>query len=152
MAKQYGIQVLEMDMMIEEREGMSISDIFAKHSEEYFRDAETKLLQEICLHENKVVSCGGGVVLREQNVEVMKKSGKIIMLSAKAETILKRLKDDNNRPLLKENKNVAFVRDMLEKRRPKYEGAADIIIQTDDKRVADICNTIYEQIKREGET
>ncbi len=151
MAKQYGMEVVEMDRMIADREGMSISDIFAKQGEEYFRDVETKLLQEICLQENKVVSCGGGVVLRSDNVEMMKKRGTIVLLSARPETILERVKDDNSRPLLEGNKTVDFISEMMEKRREKYEGAADIIIQTDGKQIADICNEIYEQIEREGE-
>ena len=100
MTKKHNMEVLEMDQMIVEREGMSISDIFEKHGEDYFRNVETKLLTEIQAQENKVVSCGGGVVLREQNVEIMKKGGYIVLLSAKPETILERVKDDNSRPFL----------------------------------------------------
>lgn len=148
MAKQYGMEVVEMDQIIVEREGMSISDIFEKRGEDYFRDVETQLLSDIQTQENKVVSCGGGVVLREQNVEVMKQGGRIVLLSATPETILERVKDDNSRPLLQGNKSVAFIHDMLEKRRFKYEGAADIIIQTDGKQVADICNEIFDKIER----
>ena len=151
MAKTYGMEVLEMDKMIVCQEGMSISDMFAKHGEEHFRDAETKLLKEICLQENKVVSCGGGVVLRKQNVEEMRKGGKIVLLSAKPETILERVKDDDSRPLLEGNKTVAFISEMMEKRREKYEGAADIIIQTDNKSVVDICEEMIERIKMMGE-
>lgn len=151
MAKQHQMEVLEMDEMIVEREGMQISDIFEQHGEEYFRDVETKLLTEIQKQEHKIVSCGGGVVLREQNVEVMKKGGNIVLLSAQAETILERVRDDNSRPLLQGNKNVAFIHDMLEKRRPKYEGAADIIIHTDGKQVTEICAEIFEKIKEMGE-
>ena len=147
MANQYGMEVFEMDEMVASREGMRISDIFAKQGEEYFRDVETKLLQEICMQEDKVVSCGGGIVLREQNVEMMKKDGAIVLLSAKSETILERVKDDDNRPLLKGNKTVAFINEMMEKRRERYESAADIIVQTDDKQVADICNEIIQKIK-----
>ncbi len=151
MAEEYGLEVLEMDEVIAKREGMSISDIFAKQGEEYFRDVETKLLQEICLQEDKVVSCGGGVVLRSQNVEMMKQRGTIVLLSASSETILERVKDDASRPLLQGNKTVDFISEMMEKRREKYEGATDIIIQTDGKQIADICYEIYEQIEREGE-
>lgn len=148
MAKQYGMEVMEMDQMIVERKGMSISDIFAKHGEEYFRAIETKLLMEIRKQENKVVSCGGGVVLCEQNITEMKKGGNIVLLSAEAKTILERVKDDDSRPLLQGNKNIEFINDMLEKRRPKYERAADIVIHTDDKQVADICNEIFGKIKK----
>ena len=151
MTKKHNIEVLEMDQMIVEREGMSISDIFEKHGEDYFRNVETKLLTEIQAQENKVVSCGGGVVLREQNVEIMKKGGYIVLLSAKPETILERVKDDNSRPLLQGNKTVAFIGEMMEKRRSKYESAADFVIHTDGKQVADICNEIFEKIERKGE-
>lgn len=151
MAKQYNMAVLEMDQMIVEREGMSISDIFAKYGEDYFRDVETKLLIEIQTQENKVVSCGGGVVLREKNVGEMRKGGNIVLLSARAETILERVKDDDSRPLLQGNKNIEFINNMLEKRRPKYESAADVVIETDGKQVSDICNEIFEQIRKIGE-
>ena len=151
MAKVYGMEVMEMDEMIANREGMSITDIFAKHGEEYFREVETKLLQEICLQENKVVSCGGGVVLREENIEVMRTGGRIVLLSAKPETILERVKDDNRRSVLEGNKTVAFISEMMDKRREKYEGAADVIIQTDGKLVFDICKELFDKIKETGE-
>lgn len=148
MTKAYGMEVVEMDEMIVCREGMSISNIFSIHGEDYFRDAETKLLKEICLQDNKVVSCGGGVVLRSQNVEEMRKGGRIVLLSAKPETILERVKDDDSRPLLAGNKTIAFISEMMEKRREKYEGAADIIIQTDNKSVVDICEEMIKRIKK----
>ena len=128
MAKQYGMEVLEMDQMIVDREGMSISDIFAKRGEDYFRDVETKLLIEIQTKENKVVSCGGGIVLRKQNIEEMQKGGSVVLLSARPETILERVENDNSRPLLQGNKTIEFISEMMEKRREKYENAAEIII------------------------
>lgn len=148
LSKNYGMDIIEMDQEIVEREGMSISDIFATKGEPYFRDVETNLLIEIQVQENKVVSCGGGVVLREQNVTEMKKSGQIVLLTAKPETILERVKDDDSRPLLHGNKNVAFISEMLEKRRPKYEGAADIVIQTDGKSAEEICKEIFEKTEQ----
>lgn len=146
LSQKYGMEIIEMDQLIVEREGMSIPDIFAQKGEPYFRDAETNLLIEIQSDENKVVSCGGGVVLREQNVDEMKKSGKIVLLTAKPETILERVKDDDNRPLLRGNKNVEFISDMMEKRRAKYEGAADVVIHTDGKQVDEICKEIFEKV------
>lgn len=146
LSENYGMDIIEMDQEIVEKEGMSISDIFATKGEPYFRDVETNLLIEIQSQENKVVSCGGGVVLREQNVTEMKKSGQIVLLTAKPETILERVKDDDSRPLLQGNKNVAFISDMMEKRRPKYESAADLVIQTDGKSAEEICREIFEKI------
>lgn len=148
LSQHYGMEVIEMDQLIVKREGMSIPHIFEKHGEQYFRDAETKLLLEIQSEENKVVSCGGGVVLREQNVEVMKKGGFVVLLTAKPETILERVKDDDNRPLLRGNKTVSFIHEMMEKRREKYENAADVVVWTDGKDMQDICKEIFEQIEK----
>ena len=146
MAEKYGMEIIEMDQRIVEREGMSIPDIFEQKGESYFREAETNLLIDMQGVENKVVSCGGGVVLREQNVKEMKKSGTIIFLNAKPETILERVKDDDNRPLLRGNKNVEFISDMMRERKPKYEGAADITIHTDEKSADAICKEIIEKV------
>ncbi len=147
LVKNYGMDMIDMDQLIVEREGMSISDIFAQKGEQYFRDVETNLLIEIQGEQNKVVSCGGGVVLREENVQVMKKCGQVVLLDAKPETILERVKDDDNRPLLRGNKNVQFIRDMMEKRQPKYEAAADLVIHTDGKSADEICKEIISNVK-----
>ena len=147
MSKEYGMEVFEMDQMLVEQEGMSISDIFAKHGEEYFRNIETKLIIDIQQYSNKVVSCGGGVVLCSENVEEMRKSGRIVLLCASPEVILERVKDDHSRPLLKGNQTISFIREMMEERREKYETAADIIVDTDGKQIADIGAEIIEKMK-----
>lgn len=145
----YGMDLVEMDELIATREGMGIPDIFAKHGEAYFRDLETNLVIELQSEANKVVSCGGGVVLRECNVKEMKKNGCVVLLTAKPETVLERVKDDDNRPLLRGNKNVEFISEMMEKRREKYEAAADVVISTDDKDVKAICKEIIEKVRGE---
>ena len=147
MVKKHGMMIREMDEEIVEREGMSIPEIFETKGESYFRDVETNLLAEIAESKNQIVSCGGGAVLREENIQHMKKSGKVVLLTAKAETILERVKDDNNRPLLKGNKNVDFIQEMLNKRRPNYEKAADIIVETDEKSLDEICREIINKVK-----
>ena len=146
LAKKYGMEIVEMDQVIVEREGMSISDIFAHKGETYFRDVESQLLTEIQAKQDRVISCGGGVVIREQNVKEMKKCGKVVLLNAKPETILERVKDDKNRPLLQGKKDVSFIGDMMEQRRPKYEKAADLIIETDGKGAEEICKEIFDRI------
>ena len=147
LAENYGMEIIDMDQLIVEREGMAIPDIFAQKGELYFRDVETSLLIEIQGEQNKVVSCGGGVVLRDENVQAMKKSGQVVLLNAKPETILERVKDDDNRPLLWGNKNVQFIHDMMEKRQPKYEAAADLVIHTDGKSADEICKEIISKVK-----
>ena len=147
LTKKYGMETIEMDQIIVEREKMSVSDIFASKGEPYFRDLETSILVEIQGQENKVVSCGGGVALRDRNVLEMKKNGIIVFLTARPETILERVKDDEQRPLLRGYKNIGVIQNMLEQRRTKYEKAADMMIQTDDKDVEAICKEILDKIE-----
>lgn len=142
----FAMDVVEMDEIIATREGMSISDIFEVHGEEYFRDAETNLLIEMQSRTNAVISCGGGVPLRERNVAEMKKNGKVVLLTATPETILERVKEDHGRPLIENNKNVEFIGKLMESRREKYEAAADIIICTDGKDILTICNELVERL------
>ena len=77
---------------------MSISDIFEVYGEQYFRDLETNLLIEMQSRTNVVISCGGGTPMRECNVVEMKKNGRVVLLTAKPETILDRVKDSHDRP------------------------------------------------------
>ena len=145
------MDVVEMDQCIVERQEMSISDIFETYGEEYFRELETNLLIEMQSRSNVVVSCGGGVPMRERNVVEMKKNGRVVLLTAKPETILERVKDNHDRPLLENNKNVSFIADLLEKRRAKYEAAADIVVETDGKSELEICEEMIHRL-REAES
>ncbi len=138
----FAMEVIEMDQVIAQREGMSISDIFEVHGERYFRDAETDLLIEMQAKRNMVISCGGGTPMRECNVAEMKKNGRVVLLSAKPETIYERVKDSHDRPLIEDNKNVPFISELMEKRREKYTAAADIVIQTDGKNELQICEEL----------
>ena len=141
------MDVVEMDQCIVERQGMSISDIFETYGEEYFRELETNLLIEMQSRSNVVVSCGGGVPMRDRNVVEMKKNGRVVLLTAKPETILERVKDNHDRPLLENNKNVSFIADLLEKRRAKDEAAADIVVETDGKSELEICEELIHRLR-----
>ena len=143
----FAMEVIEMDQIIAERQGMSISDIFETYGEEYFRDLETNLLIEMQSKKNMVISCGGGVPMRERNVVEMKKNGRVVLLTAKPETILNRVKDNHDRPLLEGNKTVPFISDLMEKRREKYQAAADIVIETDGKSELEICEELVKKLR-----
>lgn len=143
----FAMDVIEMDQIIAEREGMSISDIFEVYGEQYFRDLETNLLIEMQSRTNVVISCGGGTPMRECNVVEMKKNGRVVLLTAKPETILDRVKDNHDRPLIENNKTVPFITDLMEKRRAKYEAAADIIIETDGKSELEICEELVHRLR-----
>ena len=147
----FDMDIVEMDQVIAEHEEMSISDIFATYGEEYFRDLETNLLIEMQSHKNAVISCGGGAALRERNVAEMKKNGRVVLLTATPETIYERVKDSNDRPVLNGRKNVKGISELMEQRREKYEAAADIVINTDDKTVLQICEELVQRLQESEE-
>lgn len=142
LSKKYKMEIVEMDQLIAEREGMSIPQIFETKGEPYFRDLETNLLIEMQDKEDVIISCGGGVPMREVNVVEMKKNGKVFLLTATPETIYERVKNNHDRPLLENNKSVAYIAELMEKRREKYEAAADIVIHTDGKTADAIADEI----------
>lgn len=146
----FAMEVVEMDQVISEREGMSIPDIFATYGEEYFRNKETQLLMEMQGHKNVVISCGGGAALRKENVAEMKKNGRVVLLTASPETIYERVKDSTDRPVLNGNNNVGYITDLMEKRREKYEAAADVVIRTDGKTVLQICEELITKLTEEA--
>lgn len=140
------MEVMEMDAYIQQKEGKTIPEIFALHGEEYFRNCESNTL--IALHEKRhmVVSCGGGVPLREKNVALMKNSGYVVWLTATPEAIFERVKDSTERPLLNGNMNVDFIANLMESRREKYQAAADIQIDTTGKDVIEICEELLQKL------
>ena len=103
------MNLVEMDARIVEEQGMSINDIFAKYGEDYFRDIESRLILDIGKEGNTIVSCGGGVVVREKNIEYMKQNGKVVYLSATPETIYNRVKDSTDRPILNGHMSVEYI-------------------------------------------
>ena len=142
----FAMRIVEMDQVIAEREEMSIPDIFATYGEEYFREQETKLLIELQDKKNTIISCGGGAALRAETVAEMKNNGRVVLLTASPETVYERVKDSDDRPVLKENNNVEFIADLMENRREKYEAAADIVIQTDNKTVLQVCEELITKL------
>lgn len=147
----FAMKVVEMDQIIAEREQMSIPDIFETYGEEYFRNRETELLVEMQSERNAVISCGGGVAMRDRNVQEMKKNGKVILLTASPEEIYNRVKDTEDRPVLNGRKNVRGISELMEQRRGKYEAAADIVIHTDNKTVLQICEEIVQRLTETDE-
>ncbi len=140
--RELDMSLVEMDARIVEEQGMSINEIFDRYGEDRFRDIESRLVLEICKEGDCVVSCGGGVVVRPQNVETMKKNGKIVFLTATPETIYERVKNSTDRPVLNGHMNVEYIAALMEKRRALYEAAADIRIATDGKTRNEICREI----------
>lgn len=142
------LELLDTDQAIEEAEGRSINEIFSANGEAAFRSMETDLVNMVVSeHLNQmVVSLGGGLPLREENRQLLKKAGKIVYLRTRPETVYERLKGDDTRPLLKTEDPQKRIRELLEERSEKYETLADIIIDTDGKDASDIANEIIAAI------
>ncbi len=146
LSKMTDMKEIDMDAYIVKKEGMDITEIFDKFGEEYFRKKETECLIEIMKENNCIVSCGGGVVVKDENVEHMKNGGKIVLLTATPETTLERVKNSTDRPILNGNMNVEFIAKLMEKRKERYLAVADIIVETDNKDVKEICKEILERL------
>lgn len=138
-------KLVDTDAYIEEKEARKIKDIFATEGEAAFRDMETEAIKVLSEKDNMIISCGGGTVLRRENADIMRQGGRIIFLSASPETIFERVRYSNDRPILNGHMNVEYIASLMEKRLPAYEYAADEVIKTDGKRVAEVVEEIIEK-------
>ena len=132
----------DTDSVITEKYG-KISDIFARYGEARFREIETETVKTLASTDNLVISVGGGLVLKQENNEILQKNGKIVYLRASVETLEKRLQGDSSRPLLQTEESL---RERLEKlvqaRAPSYEKAADYVVDVDGKTPEEIAAEI----------
>lgn len=139
---------VDLDLEIETRTGKTIAAIFAEEGEEYFRMLETKLIGEYETKEGFVVSCGGGAPLRPENVESMQKSGVVVLLTASPRTVYQRVQGSKSRPLLNQNMEEGFIREMMEKREPYYRRAAQITVDTDGKSPEEIAALVLKEVEK----
>jgi shikimate kinase len=145
-ARQLGREFFDLDSLIEQRQKRQISQIFAEQGEAYFRRLEKEMLQEISLKKNLVISCGGGIVLDEQNIRIMKQGGLMICLSAKPEVILGRTRGQMHRPLLNVDNPQDKIEQLLKMRAPFY-AQADYVIDTSGLPVSEVVNKVLEYAK-----
>ncbi len=147
-------RVLEdTDKLIERKEGRSIRDIFALKGEDAFRRMETACLRELLLsQEEKIIATGGGLPMRQENHALLKELGTVVYLRISAKSVWERLKGDTSRPLLQCAEPLARIEELLEKRAPVYEAAADMILDVDGKDMEQVLTELLDRIaEREGE-
>lgn len=148
LSEKTGALQVEMDQVIVEQQDMAISDIFDEYGEKYFRRLEYDLLLELQKKDHQIISCGGGVVLREENVDIMKSCGCIVLLEAEPETIYGRVKGNHDRPLLNGNMSISYIKELMMERQERYEEAADIRVATDHKSIEMIVEEILRKLKK----
>jgi shikimate kinase len=145
LAKDTGFTFVDTDDIIEADEKMTITDIFEKLGEPYFRDVESRIIHRVILGQNQVISTGGGAIIREENREAFKKAGLVVCLAARPEVIFERIKHETHRPLLRTPDPLAKIREILDSRAGFY-AQADVIIDTSDKSVDEVICGIKERI------
>lgn len=146
LSKMLGMKVVDMDTEIEKTQGISINDIFARFGEPYFRDVETEMAQNLSTSEHVIISTGGGVVLRPENIDYLRKNGVVVCLMAAPVTILERTRTSDERPLLKVADPLSKITQMLKEREPFYRNA-DHVIDTDGKSPRQVAEEIIRDLK-----
>jgi len=143
-----GLALLDIDEVVASKLGMSISEIFAKHGEKKFREAETEALHRMRTEEQTIIITGGGIVLRKENVEILKSQAAIVWLDGDEETLFARASRKQNRPLLQtKNPRKAFSQ-ILGARRTLYAKMADVRIDTSVLTDDEVAVAIIAKIRR----
>jgi shikimate kinase len=143
-----GLGLLDTDEIIASNFGMSIPEIFAEHGEKKFREAETEALRRVRTEEQTIIITGGGIVLRKENVEVLKKQAAIVWLDADEETLFARASCKQNRPLLQTKSPRKTFLQILGARRPLYAKIADIRVDTSVLTDEEIAVAILAKLRR----
>lgn len=144
-----GRGLIDTDEYIEKKTGLTINEIFKNHGEEYFRKLEKEAVREVASSEDIIISTGGGTVLDKENIDILRKNGKVIYLAPKFEIIEKRVCEAaKTRPLL-QNQTIEDIRKRFEARRPFYENCDYKLDITEDMTVDAGAEKIIELMKRE---
>jgi shikimate kinase len=148
LAERLGKEFLELDALIEQKAGKTIPEIFQQEGEVAFRELEIEAAKEASQKKNVVIACGGGVVLNKINIDRLKKDCLIVYLTASPRVILERTaSDENERPLLKSDNRALVVKELLRFRKPFYERAADITIDTSKLNIDSVVEQIIAKVK-----
>jgi shikimate kinase len=140
-ATRLGREFVDTDQLVVKKAGMEIADMFRKHGEAYFREQEAVALQSLQKRSNLVIGTGGGVVLRPENVGVLRHLGFIVWLTASEEVIYQRVSANTKRPLMQTDDPRKTIHELLEQREPLYSGAAHFSVDTSSlshSRIADM--------------
>ncbi len=145
------VEVVDTDQWIEEQEQTTIAEIFKEKGEAYFRQLESQVLHSVTKR-NRLVTTGGGIVIKEENRQFMKENGIVIFLDCSVEETLNRLKNDTTRPLLATDKEQQ-IQTLFTSRYPWYE-EAHITVDTTGKAINEVATEVVTRINKilEGET
>ena len=141
LAQKLNLPFVDMDQYIEQKSGMTVSEIFATKGEAAFRKMETEAATELGKMGGQVIACGGGAVLRPENVTALKQNGVLFYLQVSPKTVLHRLERDTTRPLLATENKAERIFHLLGEREPLYRTAADYTVDANGSK-EEVANTI----------
>ena len=143
-----GLVLNDTDEIVTSNFGMSIPEIFDEHGEKKFREAETEALRSVRTEDQTIIITGGGIVLRKENVEILKRLGAIVWLDGDEETLFARASRKQNRPLLQtKNPRKAFS-GILDARKPLYANIADVWVDTSVLTDEEVAVAILAKLRR----
>jgi shikimate kinase len=148
LAKRLGRPFVDTDQLIEQRADKTVAAIFRDDGEPEFRAFEREAVAAAAADEDTVIAVGGGAILDPTNVERLRARGIIVCLSANTDTILRRVGDVSRRPLLAGGDPRGTVERLLAERGPAYERAADVTVDTSDRKVGEVVERVHEEIGR----
>ena len=137
--------LIDTDSVIERTQGMSISKIFEKYSEDYFRKLEYDTIKLVCTGKNKIISIGGGAFENPDNRITLLKFGKVFYLKSDLDVLYYRISKDSSRPLLNNENPREVLENLLKKRNENYQ-KAHYVIDTSAKSEEEIASFIIGSI------
>lgn len=149
LAQALGKQFIDTDKEIEKVTGMTISQIFNRHGEVRFRSEEKLAVKKACSANNAVIATGGGAVIDDDNIKIMKACGRIICLTARPEVIQARIKRKDNRPLLQRDKSIERITELLRDREVHYRKVAEEFFDTSDEEHEQVVDRILSYLRSE---
>ncbi|QQG40670.1 MAG: shikimate kinase [Candidatus Levyibacteriota bacterium] len=146
LSKKLQKEVLETDDFIAKKAGMTIAEIVLMKGWDYFRDVETEVIADISKKDNVIISCGGGVVIRPKNIDLLKQNGKIFWLQVSVATLLNRIGHDQNRPSLTGKPQKEDMEETLKKRYTLYKNASNVSIDTEKLTKKEVAQKIIDSL------
>ena len=142
LSKKLDKQFYDSDHVIEEKLGVDVPMIFEYEGEAGFREREKDSLKQLVRKKNIVLATGGGIILSKSNRDLLSENGIVIYLKSNQKDLIKRMKNDKTRPLLKHGKIEEIIKKLCKEREPLYEEIADFEIMTKNKRIHEVVNEI----------
>ena len=150
LARRLGVRFIDSDQVIEQRLGCSIREFFEREGEDPFRDLEERVMGELTQLPEGVLSTGGGSVLRPANRQVLARRATVVYLHSAPDEVFKRLRHDQNRPLLQVADPLGRLRELYHARDALYREAAHFVIETGRPSVPSLVNMILMQLELAG--